>query len=179
MKRMKSREVRDNWSATLRYVGDGGTVIVEQYTRPVARIVPVDEPTMTAPTITLPLPCMTIPETAEWEALPADQRRQAARDAAAAYDTIAATARRLGRYCIAVAEAIAEQDVTGGTSPEAATALAAWPYGVPDDDGERLRVMRLLADMATGMRDGANDADRQADMWRSRARGLLGEAGAL
>lgn len=46
MKRMKSREVRDNWRETLRHVENGGTVVIEHYNRPIARIVPIEEPTM-------------------------------------------------------------------------------------------------------------------------------------
>lgn len=46
-KRMKSREVRDNWRETLRHVEDGGEVVIEHYNRPIARIVPHEEPTMT------------------------------------------------------------------------------------------------------------------------------------
>lgn len=46
-KRMKSREVRDNWRETLRHVEDGGEVVIEHYNRPIARIVPIEEPTMT------------------------------------------------------------------------------------------------------------------------------------
>lgn len=43
---MKSREVRDNWREVIRHVENGGTVIVEHYNRPVARIVPIEEPAM-------------------------------------------------------------------------------------------------------------------------------------
>lgn len=49
-KRMKSREVRDNWRETLRHVEGGGTVVIEHYNRPIARIVPIEEPIMTTTT---------------------------------------------------------------------------------------------------------------------------------
>ena len=45
-KRMKSNEVRTGWRDVLDYVRTGGTVVVEHYNRPVARIVPIEEPTM-------------------------------------------------------------------------------------------------------------------------------------
>lgn len=41
--RMKSREVRDNMRDVLDYVRSGGTVTVEHYNRPVARIIPIEE----------------------------------------------------------------------------------------------------------------------------------------
>lgn len=47
VKHMKSREVRDNWREVLRHVEDGGEIIVEHYNRPVARIVPIEEPKVT------------------------------------------------------------------------------------------------------------------------------------
>lgn len=46
-KRMKSREVRDNWREALRHVEDGGEIVIEHYNRPIARIVPIEEPVMT------------------------------------------------------------------------------------------------------------------------------------
>lgn len=46
-KHMKSREVRDNWRDVLDHVRSGGTVVVEHYNKPVARIVPIEEPIMT------------------------------------------------------------------------------------------------------------------------------------
>lgn len=46
MKRMKSDEVRKNWADVLQHVRTGGEVIVEHYNRPIARIVPIEEPTM-------------------------------------------------------------------------------------------------------------------------------------
>jgi len=45
-KRMKSREIRDNWRETLRHVENGGTVVIEHYNRPIARIVPIGEAIM-------------------------------------------------------------------------------------------------------------------------------------
>lgn len=43
-RRMKSHELRVNLRGALRYVEGGGTVIVEHYNRPVARIVPIEPP---------------------------------------------------------------------------------------------------------------------------------------
>ncbi|MCP9947297.1 type II toxin-antitoxin system Phd/YefM family antitoxin [Actinomadura madurae] len=43
---MKSREARDNWRETLRHVENGGEVVIEHYNRPIARIVPIEEPAM-------------------------------------------------------------------------------------------------------------------------------------
>jgi len=51
-KRMKSRDIRDNWRETLRHVENGGTVIVEHYNKPIARIVPIEEPAVSATTDT-------------------------------------------------------------------------------------------------------------------------------
>jgi prevent-host-death family protein len=48
-KRMKSRELRDRLREILRYVEDGGQVVVEHYNRPVARIVPIEETAMPNP----------------------------------------------------------------------------------------------------------------------------------
>lgn len=42
LRRMKSNTVRQQWRDVLDYVGHGGTVVVEHYTRPVARIVPME-----------------------------------------------------------------------------------------------------------------------------------------
>lgn len=39
-KRMKSDQVRVNWAEVIQHVRQGGTVIVEHYNKPVARIVP-------------------------------------------------------------------------------------------------------------------------------------------
>jgi antitoxin (DNA-binding transcriptional repressor) of toxin-antitoxin stability system len=46
-KHMKSREVRDNWRDVLDLVRAGNEVVVEHYNKPVARIVPMEEPAMT------------------------------------------------------------------------------------------------------------------------------------
>ena len=54
-KRMKSREVRDNWRETLRHVEAGGEVVIEHYNRPVARITPIEENAMTLRTYRQPL----------------------------------------------------------------------------------------------------------------------------
>lgn len=43
-KRMKAAEVRAGWRDVLDHVRAGGEVIVEHYNRPVARIVPFEEP---------------------------------------------------------------------------------------------------------------------------------------
>lgn len=43
---MKSREVRDNWRDVLDHVRAGNEVIVEHYKKPIARIVPIEEPAM-------------------------------------------------------------------------------------------------------------------------------------
>lgn len=53
-KRMKSREVRDNWRETLRHVEAGGEVVIEHYNRPVARITPIEENAMTLRTYRQP-----------------------------------------------------------------------------------------------------------------------------
>ena len=47
VRRMKSREVRDNWRDALDFVRAGGEIVVLHYNRPVARIVPIKEPAMT------------------------------------------------------------------------------------------------------------------------------------
>src|SRR5690606_42039996 len=54
-KRMKSREVRDDWRGTLRHVEAGGEVVIEHYIRPVARITPIEESAMTLRTYRQPL----------------------------------------------------------------------------------------------------------------------------
>jgi antitoxin (DNA-binding transcriptional repressor) of toxin-antitoxin stability system len=38
---MKSDEARKNWAAMLRFVENGGNVIIEHYNRPIARIAPM------------------------------------------------------------------------------------------------------------------------------------------
>ncbi|MGP4027297.1 type II toxin-antitoxin system Phd/YefM family antitoxin [Actinomadura sp. 3N407] len=45
-KRMKSREVRDNWRDVLDHVRAGNEVVIEHYNKPIARIVPIKEPAM-------------------------------------------------------------------------------------------------------------------------------------
>lgn len=45
-KRMKSREIRDNWRDVLDHVRAGNEVVVEHYNKPIARIVPVEENAM-------------------------------------------------------------------------------------------------------------------------------------
>ncbi|HEY9370203.1 hypothetical protein [Streptomyces sp.] len=45
-KRMKSREVRDNWRDVLDHVRAGNEVVIEHYTKPIARIVPIEENAM-------------------------------------------------------------------------------------------------------------------------------------
>jgi antitoxin (DNA-binding transcriptional repressor) of toxin-antitoxin stability system len=52
MKRMKSSEVRTGWRDVLDYVRSGGTVVIEHYDRPIARITPIEEKTMDAEIIT-------------------------------------------------------------------------------------------------------------------------------
>lgn len=42
-KRMKSDQINKNWANTLQYVRQGGTVIVEHYSNPIADIIPHDE----------------------------------------------------------------------------------------------------------------------------------------
>lgn len=46
-RRMKSRDIRDNWRDVLDYVRAGNEVIIEHYTKPIARIVPIEENAMT------------------------------------------------------------------------------------------------------------------------------------
>lgn len=46
-KRMKSREIRDNWRDVLDHVRAGNEVVVEHYNKPIARIIPIEEPAMT------------------------------------------------------------------------------------------------------------------------------------
>lgn len=46
-KRMKSNQVRTYWRDTLDHVRAGNEIVVEHYTKPVARIVPIEENTMT------------------------------------------------------------------------------------------------------------------------------------
>jgi len=48
-KRMKSNRVRTYWRDALDHVRAGNEIVVEHYTKPVARIVPIEENTMTAP----------------------------------------------------------------------------------------------------------------------------------
>lgn len=43
MKRMKSDQVNKNWADVLRYVRNGGTVIVEHYSRAIARLIAEDD----------------------------------------------------------------------------------------------------------------------------------------
>jgi antitoxin (DNA-binding transcriptional repressor) of toxin-antitoxin stability system len=50
-RRMKSDQVRTNWRDVLDHIRSGGTVIVEHYNRPIARIAPLED-TMTAATVT-------------------------------------------------------------------------------------------------------------------------------
>ena len=51
-KHMKSRDIRDNWRDVLDQVRAGTEIVVEHYNKPIARIVPIQEPAMTAITLT-------------------------------------------------------------------------------------------------------------------------------
>lgn len=48
MRTMKSKDARANWSAILRDAEHGLTTVIEQYNRPVARIVPYEPPRLRA-----------------------------------------------------------------------------------------------------------------------------------
>lgn len=55
-KRMKSNEVRVDWAEVLQHVRQGGTVVVEHYTKPIADITPHKETSMDITDVTADIP---------------------------------------------------------------------------------------------------------------------------